>query len=273
MDGMQDRQDRGVATQLGEEVLAAQRQGLIGLVQGLTRLGPADGWAGLQEVVEALPLAVSVDLALVSVQEERRGGHFSVCAAAGLSARELTRLAFSPLTSDQARAAADRTSSGPLSHELGLLWGSGRWLENDGAAGMLVTGCRTGRRPGAAEEVLLDLVADEISTFLPVFDRESRALRRRAAQLARSRGSTTGRASPLGNLRRREVQILELYGDGLGTSEIAQLLVISPHTVRTHVRNALRSLGVGSRQEAVTRLRQRQLEALGPGSALPAVHG
>jgi DNA-binding CsgD family transcriptional regulator len=45
--------------------------------------------------------------------------------------------------------------------------------------------------------------------------------------------------------------ILRLYREGLGTDQIAELLVLSPHTVRTHVRNARRRLGVNSRREAL----------------------
>jgi DNA-binding NarL/FixJ family response regulator len=52
-------------------------------------------------------------------------------------------------------------------------------------------------------------------------------------------------------LRPRELAILRLYADGFQTRQIAELLVLSPHTVRTHVRNALRRLGVSSRSEAV----------------------
>ncbi|TML02992.1 MAG: helix-turn-helix transcriptional regulator, partial [Actinobacteria bacterium] len=55
-------------------------------------------------------------------------------------------------------------------------------------------------------------------------------------------------------LRPRELAILRLYGEGLATREIAELLVLSAHTVRTHVRNALRRLGVSSRHEALALL-------------------
>jgi DNA-binding CsgD family transcriptional regulator len=57
------------------------------------------------------------------------------------------------------------------------------------------------------------------------------------------------------SLRPRELTILRLYGEGLGTDEIAELLVLSPHTVRTHVRNARGRLGVGSRAEALDLLK------------------
>ncbi len=64
------------------------------------------------------------------------------------------------------------------------------------------------------------------------------------------------------HLRPRERAILELYADGLSTANIADLLVISPHTVRTHVKLALRRLGVHSREEAATMVRGDQLAEL-----------
>jgi len=48
----------------------------------------------------------------------------------------------------------------------------------------------------------------------------------------------------------------------LTTEEVAELLVISRHTVRTHVRNALRTLAVHSREEAATIVRSDQLSQL-----------
>ncbi|MDQ3865829.1 MAG: helix-turn-helix transcriptional regulator, partial [Actinomycetota bacterium] len=59
--------------------------------------------------------------------------------------------------------------------------------------------------------------------------------------------------------RARERQILELYADGLSTRDIAELLVISPHTVRTHVKLALRRLGVHEREEAAAMVRADQV--------------
>ena len=51
-------------------------------------------------------------------------------------------------------------------------------------------------------------------------------------------------------LRPRELTILALYSEGLSAVEIADIFVISPHTVRTHVKNAYRRLGIHSREEA-----------------------
>jgi len=49
----------------------------------------------------------------------------------------------------------------------------------------------------------------------------------------------------------RERQVLGLVASGADNDQIGQLLVISPETARTHVRNALAKLGVHSRLEAV----------------------
>jgi NarL family two-component system response regulator LiaR len=59
----------------------------------------------------------------------------------------------------------------------------------------------------------------------------------------------------------REWEVLDLMCLGHSTSSIAKELFVTPETVRTHVRNILRKLGVPSRQEAVASarlLRQRQ---------------
>lgn len=50
-------------------------------------------------------------------------------------------------------------------------------------------------------------------------------------------------------LTRRERQVLELVVEGLGNTAIAEILVISPSTARTHVREVVRKLGAGSRLE------------------------
>lgn len=52
-------------------------------------------------------------------------------------------------------------------------------------------------------------------------------------------------------LTRREWEVLELLCDRLGTREIAEHLSIAPVTVRRHVSEIVRKLGVGDRAEAV----------------------
>jgi DNA-binding NarL/FixJ family response regulator len=59
-----------------------------------------------------------------------------------------------------------------------------------------------------------------------------------------------------GKLSAREVEVLLLLDEHLGTDEIASRLFISEHTVRSHVKSLLRKLGVSSRREALDRLAQ-----------------
>ena len=66
-------------------------------------------------------------------------------------------------------------------------------------------------------------------------------------------GNGHGHAALNGDTRLspRELEILELLSQGLGQSEIAQSLVLSPKTVGTHIQHVLSKLGVHSRAQAV----------------------
>jgi DNA-binding NarL/FixJ family response regulator len=70
------------------------------------------------------------------------------------------------------------------------------------------------------------------------------------------------------NLTRREREVLAQLALGADNEAIAQRLVISPETARTHVQNVLGKLGVHSRLEAVAFVRQNRLL-----EELPAVSG
>ncbi len=54
-------------------------------------------------------------------------------------------------------------------------------------------------------------------------------------------------------LSSRETEILALLADGLSGEQIARRLVLSPETVRTHIRNAMEKLDVPTRTAAVVR--------------------
>jgi DNA-binding NarL/FixJ family response regulator len=60
-------------------------------------------------------------------------------------------------------------------------------------------------------------------------------------------------ALPAKALSGRESEILALLARGLTGEEIAQRLVLSPETVRTHVRNAMGKLEARTRTEAVVK--------------------
>lgn len=57
-----------------------------------------------------------------------------------------------------------------------------------------------------------------------------------------------------GKLSARELEVLLLLDEHLGTDEISRRLFISEHTVRSHVKSLLRKLGVSSRREALEQL-------------------
>jgi DNA-binding CsgD family transcriptional regulator len=65
----------------------------------------------------------------------------------------------------------------------------------------------------------------------------------------------------------REREILRLLADGMSGAEIAAQLVLSPETVRTHVRNAMSKLGASTRSQAVVLAMQQNELGGEPDSA------
>jgi DNA-binding CsgD family transcriptional regulator len=59
-------------------------------------------------------------------------------------------------------------------------------------------------------------------------------------------------------LSTREREILGLLAGGVSGAQIAESLVLSPETVRTHIRNAMAKLGASSRAQAVALAVKRQ---------------
>ena len=72
----------------------------------------------------------------------------------------------------------------------------------------------------------------------------------RRADLATTRSATWCLADQP-SLSRREREILGLLSDGFSTDEVAEKLSLSAHTVRTHVKNAMRKLDASTRAHAV----------------------
>ena len=115
-------------------------------------------------------------------------------------------------------------------------------------------------RGGAAGYLLKSEAPERIAEFLSgVADGEaalSGAIARRLLdQVRNGSGRSSGVPDAIAStLSAREVEVLLLLDEHLGTDEIAKRLYISEHTVRSHVKSLLRKLGVSSRREALETL-------------------
>jgi DNA-binding NarL/FixJ family response regulator len=99
----------------------------------------------------------------------------------------------------------------------------------------------------APEEQLLAgirIVADGGSLFAP-------AVTRRLIERFAGSAPPTEPPPALAELTAREAEILELVARGLSNAEIAERLVVSQHTVKTHVAHVLGKLGLRDRVQAV----------------------
>ena len=74
--------------------------------------------------------------------------------------------------------------------------------------------------------------------------------------LATRRPADDGELARLAGLTARERDILRLVGDGLSNAEIAERLVVSLHTVKTHVSRMLAKTGCQSRAQAAVLARR-----------------
>ena len=225
--------------------------------------GPAGNLAGwLQNVAEDIPMAVGVDF--VNLRVLSGTGALHLVAASGCSATEIRKRAFTPVGLDSVAQLLAQGGHDEVARSLGIGWVHLRWLGTDSEPlGAVTVGCRTQRRPRSDDLAFLDHVTSDLADRLNEIDRSDAVLKACAMSLAHAHRPTEWPGDQVvARLRRRERAILELYADGLGTEEIADLLVLSRHTVRTHVRNALRTLGVHSREEAATLVRGDQLAQL-----------
>jgi len=113
-------------------------------------------------------------------------------------------------------------------------------------------------RGGAAGYLLKSEPPERIVAFLRgVGDGEaalSGEVARRLLEQVREGGARGVPDEIAGSLSAREVEVLLLLDEHLGTDEIAARLFISEHTVRSHVKSLLRKLNVSSRREALEAL-------------------
>jgi DNA-binding NarL/FixJ family response regulator len=108
-------------------------------------------------------------------------------------------------------------------------------------------------RVGAAGYLLKDMPPDElIEAVLAVARGEPRIAQAMASRMLVELGSGAGRESddPIERLSDREREVLALLAEGLRNKEIAERLVISEATVKTHVRRVLEKLRFRNRSEA-----------------------
>jgi NarL family two-component system response regulator LiaR len=113
-----------------------------------------------------------------------------------------------------------------------------------------------GLRAGAAGYLSKEVELDSLPRALRgALDGEAAISRRLAMQLVeRYRTAPTGGAGlrPVrSRLTDREWEVLDLLSTGATTDEIARNLVLSPETVRSHLKNLYRKLEVNSREDAV----------------------
>ena len=112
-------------------------------------------------------------------------------------------------------------------------------------------------RGGAAGYLLKSEPPERIADFLEGVANGEAALsgpiaRRLVERIRNGGGHDAGVPDAIAEaLSAREVEVLLLLDEHLGTDQIAKRLFISEHTVRSHVKSLLRKLGVSSRREAL----------------------
>jgi DNA-binding NarL/FixJ family response regulator len=109
---------------------------------------------------------------------------------------------------------------------------------------------------GASGFLLKDVTAERLFDAVRVIAAGGGLLaptvtRRLISEFARQRPRGTVRPVALGNLTPRETEVLGLIAEGLTNPEIAERLVVSDETVKTHVSRLLGKLGLRDRTQAV----------------------
>jgi NarL family two-component system response regulator LiaR len=102
---------------------------------------------------------------------------------------------------------------------------------------------------GAIGYLLKDVSADELAQAIRAAHAGRATLSPEAAQALVH--AATQPPAPGHDLTERERAVLALMVEGLNNTQIAERLVVSPSTIKSHVSNILSKLGVASRTEAV----------------------
>jgi DNA-binding CsgD family transcriptional regulator len=251
---------RGVA-RVAEPRAAVPPEGAAAdaLAHALATVAEPNLFDSLRAVAEEMPPALSLDF--VNIRLAADDGNLHLVAASGCSAAETRKRAFQPLPVARVRESVESRRHERVAMSLGIQWIEVAWMRWSGDdVGAIAAGARTKRRPSETQLRLLHTTAETLAERLSGADRRAATLRVCSVRLARSwTPYDLASEGSVERLRPRERAILELYADGLSTADIATLLVISPHTVRTHVKLAMRRLGVHERGEAVTMVRADQI--------------
>lgn len=122
---------------------------------------------------------------------------------------------------------------------------------------LAVQGLRVGAMGYLSKDVDLDALPRAITGVLNGEAAISRAMTRTLIEQLRHAPMPGDGLRPVHSpLTTREWEVLDLICEGLSNDEIAARFVVSPETVRSHVKRLLRKLGVNSRREAAAAARR-----------------
>ncbi|HEX6385638.1 MAG TPA: response regulator transcription factor [Anaerolineae bacterium] len=111
---------------------------------------------------------------------------------------------------------------------------------------------------GAIGYLLKDVTADELAQAIRAAHAGRGTL---SPEVVQSMTHAAAQPPPGHDLTERERDVLALMVAGLNNSEIAEKLVVSPSTIKSHVSNILAKFGVASRTEAAAlAVRQRLVD-------------
>jgi DNA-binding NarL/FixJ family response regulator len=124
---------------------------------------------------------------------------------------------------------------------------------------------------GASGFLLKDATADELVSAVRVVARGDSLLApqvtaRLILEFTRQRRNQPRPTAALASLTARETEVLVLMASGLSNSEIAARLVVSEHTVKTHVARVFTKLSLRDRAQAVVLAYESGLVVPGAGT-------